>query len=205
MNCRVYLVRHGETAWNAEMRFQGHSNVTLNEKGRQQARALADRLKKENFGGIYASDLERAYETAKIIARPHNLEVQREPGFREINFGFWEGLTFQEIRKKYTETAAKWWEKPLQTPVPGGESLEEVVNRSMTALYNICNRHRGHNILIVSHGGVIRSIISSVLGMDLNEYWRLRQDNLALNIIFFPEWGKGILELFNDCSHLNKG
>lgn len=205
MNCRVYLIRHGQTAWNAEMRFQGHSDIALSEQGREQARALADRLKKVTFGGVYTSDLERAYETAAIIARPHNLKVQQEPGFREINFGIWEGLTFKEIRAQHARSAAQWWRNPLQTRVPGGESLGDVVKRSMEALFNICTRHENQNIIIVTHGGVVRSIIASILGMDLNEYWRLKQDNLALNIVYFPRWEKGILELFNDCSHLEKG
>lgn len=202
MNCRVYLIRHGETAWNAEMRFQGHANIKLSERGRNQARALGERLRKENFGGIYASDLERAYETATIIARYHNLEVRKEPGFREMNFGVWEGLTFKQIHAQHAGLAARWWKNPLETRVPGGESLGDLVERSMAALFEICNMHKDQKILIVTHGGVVKSIISTVLGMDLNEYWRLKQDNLALNIIYFPQWEKGILELFNDCSHL---
>lgn len=202
MNCRVYLVRHGETDWNATMRFQGHTDISLSDKGREQAYALATRLAHENFAGIYASDLGRARETAEILARPHNLKVREEPGFREINFGSWEGLTFDEIKEKYPEAAANWWEKPLETRAPGGETLQELVDRCMQSLYQICCRHRGEQILVVSHGGVVRSIIGSILGINLNEYWRLRQDNLALNILHFPTWDKGILYLFNDCCHL---
>lgn len=204
MNCRVYLVRHGETVWNAEMRFQGHSDISLTDQGKLQASALGKRLQREQFSSFYASDLGRAFETASIIASHHKLEVHQEPAFREINFGNWEGLTFEQIKEQYAEAAAKWWKEPFTNQVPGGESLEEVVERSMMALQKICQRHKGQNILIATHGGVIRSIICQVLGIDLNEYWRLRQDNMALNIIYFPSWDKGILELFNDCSHLKK-
>ncbi|MCF8012364.1 MAG: alpha-ribazole phosphatase [Clostridiales bacterium] len=202
MNCRIYLVRHGQTDWNAKMRFQGQTDIHLAEKGREQAAALARRLEKENFAGIYSSDLTRAYETAEIIARSHNLLVQQKPAFREINFGSWEGLTFQEIQENFSEEATDWWERPLYTRIPDGESLHDVVKRSMDVLHDICKKHNGQKILIVSHGGVVRSIISTVLGIDLNEYWRIKQDNLALNIIHFPEWNKGILELLNDCTHL---
>ncbi|MTI82805.1 MAG: alpha-ribazole phosphatase [Firmicutes bacterium] len=202
MNCRVYLVRHGETEWNATMRFQGQTDVELSKQGKKQACALAERLQKVEFGGIYSSNLNRAYETASIIAAHHNLKVEQERGFGEINFGAWEGLTYKEIQQKYSRSAARWWQDPLATRVPGGESLGDVVDRSMATLLKTCKIHADQTVLIVTHGGVVKSIISSVLGMDLNQYWRLKQDNLALNIVYFPQWEKGILELFNDCSHL---
>jgi alpha-ribazole phosphatase/probable phosphoglycerate mutase len=186
------------------MRFQGHTDIELTEQGRKQARALSKRLEKVNFAGVYSSDLGRAYETASIISASHSIEVRKEPGFREMNFGAWEGLTFKEIQSQHSTSAARWWENPLKTRVPGGESLGDLVKRCMSALFKICNESKDSNILVVTHGGVVRSIISSVLGMDLNDYWRLKQDNLALNIVYFPQWERGILELFNDCSHLKR-
>lgn len=202
MSCRIYLVRHGETEWNAMARFQGQTDVPLSDRGREQAQLLGKRLSLEKFEGIYASDLKRAFETAEIISYHHALEVVTFQELREINFGFWEGLTSNEIKQSFTAEIKKWWEKPMSTRIPGGETLSEVVERSISTVKKIVATHPDGNVIIVTHGGAIRSIVGSVLGMDLNKYWRLRQDNACLNIVDFPEWEKGILTLFNDCSHL---
>ncbi len=202
MSCCIYLVRHGETGWNALMKYQGHADVPLSAHGRRQAELLGKRLAGETFHGFYSSDLKRAYETAKSISRYHDLEVKLVPELREINYGFWEGLTAKEISESFADQAKKWWEKPLLTRIPGGETLSEMVERSVGAIKKIVSLHDGENVVVVAHGGAIRSIVGTVLGMDLNKYWRLHLDNASLNIIEFPEWEKGILMLFNDCSHL---
>lgn len=202
MNCRIYLVRHGVTEWNALMKFQGHTDVPLSPEGREQAQLLARRLAGEDIQGFYASDLKRAQETAKIIAAPHGLNIEKVPDLRELNFGAWEGMTSKEIKESFASEVKLWWDNPLSTRVPGGETLEEMVKRNVTALKRIVEANSDKKVVVVSHGGSIRSIVASVLGMDLNKYWRLRLDNACLNIIDFPEWEKGILMLFNDCSHL---
>ena len=205
MSCRVYLVRHGETVWNANMRFQGHADIALTQSGREQAEALSKRLSGKNFHAVYSSDLIRAYETAVILAEPHGLQVHKRPNLREINFGKWEGLTYKEIIDQFGESARKWWDNPSITRIPGGEKLTEVAERCYRALKLIVEDHQGQELLLVAHGGTIRCLVSSVLGIDLNQYWRLRLDNTALNIIEFPEWGKGILVLYNDTNHLVGG
>lgn len=203
MSCRIYLVRHGETEWNALMKFQGQTDVPLSDRGRRQAELIGKRLAGEKFQGFYASDLKRAYETAAIISKHHGLDIKAIPALRELHFGAWEGLTSKEIKESFGDEVKRWWENPLSTRIPGGETLGEMVERNMTAIKKIVETHSRENVLVVSHGGSIRSIVASVLGMDLNKYWRLRLDNACLNIIDFPEWEKGILMLFNDCSHLN--
>ena len=202
MSCKVYLIRHGETTWNSLMKFQGQTDIPLSDLGRQQAERLSRRLACEKFTACYASDLTRAYETAEIVSIPHTLAVQKIPSLRELNFGAWEGLTSAEIKSSYREELKQWWKSPLTTRVPGGETLAEMVVRAMEALKTIVGSHQEGNVLVVSHGGAIRSIVGSVLGMDLNQYWRLRLDNASLNIVDFPKWEKGILMLFNDCTHL---
>jgi len=184
------------------MRFQGQTDIPLSELGRRQAELLGRRLSAEKFDGFFSSDLNRAVETAKIISRYHGLDVVTMSELREMNFGFWEGMTFSEIKKAFGEEFDKWWEKPLSTRIPGGESLSEMVERSVSAVRRIVKSHPDGNLVVVTHGGAIRSIVGSIIGMDLNKYWRLRQDNACLNIIDFPEWEKGILTLLNDCSHL---
>jgi len=217
--CRIYLVRHGETAWNAQLKFQGHADIALSPKGLVQAEKLSRRLAKCEIAAVYASDLTRAYETARILARPHHLDVIPCCAFREINFGLWEGLTIEEIKKEYRELLRQWWHGPLETRVPQGETLDEVVNRVNRLVKEIVVKHATQQIIIVSHGGPIRAIVGTVLGMDLNQYWRLRLDNGCLTIIDFPAssrpgWkpglpeacptslNKGIVALLNDCSHL---
>jgi alpha-ribazole phosphatase/probable phosphoglycerate mutase len=217
--CRIYLVRHGETAWNAQLKFQGHADIALSPKGLVQAEKLSRRLAKCEIAAVYASDLTRAYETARILARPHHLDVIPCCAFREINFGLWDGLTIEEIKKDYRELLRQWWHGPLETRVPQGETLDEVVNRVNRLVKEIVVKHATQQIIIVSHGGPIRAIVGTVLGMDLNQYWRLRLDNGCLTIIDFPAssrpgWkpglpeacptslNKGIVALLNDCSHL---
>lgn len=202
MGCRIYLVRHGETEWNASMKYQGHADVPLSDQGRNQAVLLGKRLAALKFDGFYASDLARAYETARIISQHHNQDIKTLPELRELNFGCWEGLDINEIKGRYPEEIKQWWESPLLTRIPGGETLDEMVERTTTAVKNIVKSYSNGSVVLVSHGGVIRSIVGTVLGMDLNKYWRLRQDNACLSIIDFPEWEKGILMLFNDRSHL---
>ena len=203
MSCRIYMIRHGETVWNVASKLQGHANVALSDNGRRQAELLGKRLSGLKFDQIYASDLARAYETARIIAQYHNnQDIKTLQELREISFGRWEGFSINEIQGLYPEEIKQWWKTPLQTRTPGGESLGDLVKRTVTVVKNIVESRSGGNILLVTHGGVIRSVVGTVLGMDLNEHWRLRQDNACLNIIDFPEWDKGILMLFNDHSHL---
>lgn len=202
MNCRVYLIRHGETVWNAEMKFQGHKDVPLSDKGVKQARSLADRLQEQEIAAVYASDLGRAVQTARELALPRGLEINTMPALRELNFGDWEGLTFKEIKKSHHSLLQEWWANPLATRIPGGECLSDLVARVTGAIKEIIAFNNNKQVAVVCHGGPIRALVASVLGMDLNENWRIRQDNAALNIIDFPAWEKGILVLLNDRSHL---
>ncbi|SHF19167.1 phosphoglycerate mutase [Desulfofundulus australicus DSM 11792] len=204
MSCRIYLVRHGETVWNAEFRFQGHSDVALSPRGVEQARALSRRLSEEEFCAFYSSDLQRAINTARIIAEPHGLPVESLEALREINFGFWEGLTMEEIQARYPRELEKWWHSPLHTRIPGGETLAEVVERVILAVRGILEKHPCGQVVVVCHGGTIRALVGSVLGMDLNQYWRLGVNNACLSILEFSTWERGILTLFNECSHLKK-
>ena len=203
MGCRLYLVRHGETAWNSEMKFQGHSDVPLSGRGREQARRLAGRLAKNKIAAFYASDLRRAMETAAILAEPHRLPVEACPSLREINFGVWEGLTRQEIKEKYGELAGRWRQDPLHLRIPKGENLKDLADRVNETMAEITRRWLDdREVVVVSHGGPIRVFITTLLGMNLNFYWRLRLDNASLNIVDCGKPAQGILVLFNDCSHL---
>ncbi|WP_003541333.1 alpha-ribazole phosphatase [Desulfotomaculum nigrificans] len=202
MKTMICLVRHGETVWNSNGKFQGHTDVPLSDVGREQARALALRLSQEKIDAFYSSDLARARETAEILANPHNKSVGCLSDLREINFGQWEGLTIKEISERFGEIISKWWNDPLSTQIPSGEKLQDVVIRCNKALNEIVTKHAGETVVIVTHGGAIRTIVASVLGLDLKNYAKLRMDNVSLTILEYYEPGKAILKLYNDTCHL---
>lgn len=199
---RLYLVRHGETEWNKSLRYQGHQDIPLSEEGRVQAGKIARRLAGEKIDAAYASDLSRALETAKAITAYHSLEVVIMPELRETNFGQWEGLTYGEIDRQFHEIMSGWRSNPRDTKIPGGESLGEVADRCWKGISRIVDGNPNRNVLVVAHGGIIRIAVATVLGMNLNDYWKIRQDNVSLNIIDFFEGGRAILGLLNDTNHL---
>ncbi|TDA69446.1 MAG: histidine phosphatase family protein [Clostridia bacterium] len=198
---RLYLVRHASTGWNKHGQYQGHSNVALSDAGRQQARLLAKRLADKDLHFFYASDLSRAFETAQIVAAAYGQPVTPLMELREVNFGLWEGLTFQEINEKYAGIATQWRLNPGQVGIPQGERFAEVQERACRVITDLVARHPDKNLLVVSHGGTIRTILCGLLDLSLDRLWGLAQDNTAVNIIDFYD-GRPILTLFNDAHHL---
>lgn len=199
MGLRLYLVRHGETNWNAVGKFQGHSDVPLSEVGRRQAARLAQYLKNIKIDVVLASDLKRALETAQIVSGKPADEIITDLNLREINFGHWEGLTYDEINASYGEILQKWRKEPLNTRIPGGEVFSEVAERTTAAVQKIIDQYPNKNVLVVSHGAAIRAIICSIMGIDLNKLWRMYLDNCSLSIIHFPDnnINNGLLQLYN--------
>jgi alpha-ribazole phosphatase len=194
-------VRHGQTLWNHIARYQGHSDIELSDTGRDQASRLSLRLSTVSLQAVYASDLKRALDTARIIAEPHGLDVQELPQLREINFGAWEGLTFQDIEQRYPDIAKSWHASPGSVRIPDGETFQELMERTYSTILDLAKSNDPGTVAVVTHGGAIRSIICALLGVDLNNLFRIRQDNVALNIIDFYD-GYGILNLLNDTHHL---
>jgi broad specificity phosphatase PhoE len=139
----LLLVRHGETNWNAERRWQGHADVPLNERGREQARALAEQLAGESIDAIYSSDLSRARDTAEIVGARLNVPVVVDADLREIDVGAVEGLTWEEAQ------AFEGWQ---------GEPHELHAARVLAAVNRIAERHPGERILVVTHGGSMRRV-----------------------------------------------
>jgi broad specificity phosphatase PhoE len=154
----LLLVRHGETDWNRDNRFQGHADPPLNGVGREQAHALAELLADEPFTAVYTSPLRRAAETAAIVAASHGLEPVPVDALREVDVGAWQGLTRDEVEQRFPEQFARWREHG-----PGwedGERYEEMGNRVVTALLDITGQHDGERILGVTHGGPIRAALA---------------------------------------------
>ena len=203
MGTRLYLIRHGETEWNKQLRYQGHADIKLTEEGRDQAKHLAKRLMQEDFDHFYASDLSRAFETAEIIAKPHQKKVTKLPELRETNFGLWEGLGYSQIQQQFPQILENWNSDPFNTRLPEGESLGDVVSRVSFGINKLMEQHKDQKILMVAHGGINRVVLALALAMDVSQYWRIRQDNTALNIIDYYD-GKEIVMLLNDTNHLKK-
>jgi broad specificity phosphatase PhoE len=202
---RVFMVRHGATVLSAEDRFAGVTDVELSEEGREQARRLAERLSQEKISAVYASPLGRTVETARILAAPHDLEVQTRDGFREISHGHWEGMTRRDVEKQFPEEIAEWEKDPYTFAPVGGESGLAVTARALPALIHLVREHPGENILVVSHKATIRLLLSSLLGFDPRRYRdNLDQKPTALNIVDFRDPTRARLTLFNDTSHYDK-
>jgi probable phosphoglycerate mutase len=168
----ILLARHGESDWNRARRWQGWADRPLTEHGREQAADLAARLSEVALDGVYASDLERARETAAAVARSKGLEVRIDPDLREVDVGSWSGLTRDEAAQRFPGEFRRWqhggsgWED--------GESYERMSERVLGSVLGIAGAHAGGRVLVVSHGGPIRAIHAAALGLDVASYRRLR-------------------------------
>jgi broad specificity phosphatase PhoE len=176
MTRRLWLVRHGSTVWNQQRRFFGHTDIPLSPEGQLQARWLAGCLADRSLSAIYASDLLRASETAAIIARGHArlLPVQTMAAWRELDFGAWEGLTYDEVRAQFPGQLDFLQNPPAGSP-PGGESLVQLEQRIMDGLTSILATNEtssNGDIVIVSHAGPLRMLLHLLLGMPMARQWQ---------------------------------
>lgn len=205
---RIYVVRHGVTLWNREMRFQGHTDIPLHEEGQEQARRIAARLAVLPSApvAVWSSDLARARHTAEAIATPHGLNVCTTALLRETMLGDWEGLTRAEIEARGdSERLALYIKDPFQHRPPGGETLEAVWDRIAQASELLCREHPEGDLVIVGHGGSLRALLCQALDTPLASLRRLRLDNASLSVIEEQHGVHGSLRwltLLNDTSHL---
>jgi len=197
---KLFLVRHGQTDWNLVRRFQGWSDIPLNAAGRQQANALAEHLSSQAFDAVYSSQMRRAHETAEIIIA-RKIGIQTNTRLQEINFGDWEGMTYDEIKEKYPDALKTWENDVVQNAPPGGETVEQLVLRVHSVLNDLHERHQGHTVLIVAHGGVLQSLICLALNLPPGMYWQFHISPASLSEVSFYPAG-AILNFLNDTSHL---
>ncbi len=175
---QLCLVRHGQTNWNLEGRYQGQSDTPLNDHGRAQAKALAEQLKRFAFAAIYSSDLARARQTAEIIAGEISLPVKIEPRLREINQGKWEGMLVEDIKARYASLWSQRTVDPASVRPPGGETVAEVAARVYAALDDIARLFPTERVLVVSHGLSIATAICRDKGIPLGQAYTVIPDNL---------------------------
>jgi probable phosphoglycerate mutase len=155
----ILMARHGETDWNRDSRFQGHADTTLNDAGREQARALGERLADDGIVAIYTSPLLRARETAGIVAARLGLEVEALDALREVDVGSWSGLTRAEVEERFPDGFRRWLE--FDHGWDDGESYDELGLRVLAALADLAGLHPGERVLVVSHGGPMRAALAA--------------------------------------------
>jgi broad specificity phosphatase PhoE len=169
----ILLARHGESDWNRDRRWQGHADRPLTDFGREQARALADRLSTTELDAVYSSDLERARETAAIVAELHGLPVRELSDLREVDVGSWSGLTRAEAEELFPDAFRRWTEGGEGWD--DGETYEQLSERVIGAVLEIAARHPDDRVLLVAHGGSIRALHAAALGVDIHTYRRTQR------------------------------
>lgn len=200
---KLLLARHGETAWNAEGRYQGREDIALSAIGEAQARALGERLRGLRIDRAVASPLSRARRTAELAlgeARASLLSL--DEGLVEIAHGSWEGLLAGEIRERDPERARAWREAPHEVLMPGGESLRQVLDRAWPALQKAGEgMGRDETLLVVAHDAVNRVLLCRILGLPLANLWRFRQAPTTLNLLEGEDVAHLDVVRLNDCAH----
>jgi broad specificity phosphatase PhoE len=212
----LYLARHGETEWNVQKRIQGWGNSPLTEYGRAQARSLASRLSGDPITAVYCSDLQRALDTAHIIAAGRGIPVVALPDLREISWGQWEGKTVAEIMEEDPQRWARYiahghenpaveeradWEST--TEVPDGETVGQASARVLRALEQILRDHSAEDetVLVVGHGGSRRFFFTHALGLKARRIRRFQLGNASLSSILYLKGHPPIVQSINDTGH----
>lgn len=181
-----YFIRHGETYANREKRFAGITDVPLSPLGEEQALEVGEKLKHIKIDAVYTSDLLRAKCTAKAIVKHHDVAMVETSELREMNFGIWEGKTFEEIKKEMPEKLDEWFKTFEKFDVPGGESVLDMYTRVVAFYEQILETHHSggdSTVVIVAHGGVIQALLSYLMFKDLSGYWRFSVQNCGVNKI----------------------
>ncbi|HSF83538.1 MAG TPA: histidine phosphatase family protein [Anaerolineales bacterium] len=183
----LYLIRHGETDWNVEGRWQGQADVPLNGKGKEQAAQIAQELAQVGLQAIYSSDLVRARETAKALAMVSGLSPLYDPRLREIDQGEWQGLLVTEIQARYGEAFQRRLESPLSVAPPGGETVEQVRTRVVSAIEDILVRYPIERVAVVSHGFALALVQVHYLGLPIQQVWeRVPKNDEWIELLISP-------------------
>ncbi len=198
---RILLARHGETDWNREGRWQGHSDQPLNATGIAQAKALGRRLAGERLDALYTSDLRRATQTAAEVARETGLEPILTPRLREVDVGDLVGLDRAEARRRYPDWYTRWREG-TDDSYPGGEQFVDLRRRALAALDRMADRHADGTAVAVCHNGIIRAIALHVLGLEPHERRRIAAGPNGSLTVVERRRGRWALVALNDSGHL---
>lgn len=179
----IYFIRHGETDWNLQQRYQGQKDIPLNTTGVIQAQKIASSLNGTNFSALYSSDLSRAIQTAQEIAKVVNLPIITDPSLREINQGEWEGQYIKDVLATQGDVVRSIYMNPYAARKPGGESIGEVAERMYTFLDQLVEKHNQATILIVSHGLAIATVLCKARGLPLEMAIKNIPENTGIEIV----------------------
>ena len=196
---QVYIVRHSETDWNREGRFGGRSDIPLNQTGLAQAAALGKRLG-PTCTAVYSSPLRRAVQTAEAIAAVKGLPLQCLEGLNDMSYGQWDGRTMAEMTEGSPDLAHRWSSRPHDTELPGGETLETVHRRSWETFQGLLQTlGDGDEVIMVSHNAVCRAIVMGVLGIPMENFRRIAQQNAAINQLDIRDGMVRVLSINDRC------
>lgn len=208
----ILLIRHGETAWNAERRLQGHLDIALNAEGERQAAALGAALAAEPIDLVVSSDLARARQTAEAIVHARGpgagLDLQRDPRLRERCYGGFEGLLYSEIAARFPLAFAAWQARHVDALLPPGqncgETFRQFFDRAVTAILGHAARHPGRTLALVAHGGVLECAYRAALGLPLETPRDFKVHNASVNR-FVVEQGRLRLVSWGEVDHVRRG
>ncbi|KQQ33766.1 phosphoglycerate mutase [Duganella sp. Leaf126] len=203
---KIILIRHGETAWNAVRRLQGHIDIPLNAEGERQARALAAALARQGLDLIVASDLQRALQTAQAVAVHYDhATVHTDPALRERGYGAFEGMLYTEIAAQYPDDFALWQARDIDAVMPAGErvaeSFRQFYARAIGAIGRWASAYPGRTIAIVAHGGVLECAYREAVGMQLDSPRDFQVKNASINRFHVTD-GKLVLDNWGEVGHL---
>ncbi|NQT48117.1 MAG: histidine phosphatase family protein [Chloroflexi bacterium] len=200
---RIVLIRHGQTAWNEVHgeRLRGRAEIELDDMGARQARATAMRLADWELAAVYSSPLKRAFDTASILAEPHELQPQPSDGLIDIDYGRWQGLSLPEAAADDSQLYHLWLNSPHLVTFPNGENLEQVRKRMVGTVEDLVPKHAGETIVLVSHKVACKVLVCSLLGLDNSHFWQVQQDLCAINVFETDENGFAVVRI-NDTCHL---
>lgn len=201
---KIFITRHGETQWNIEKRMQGWNDSPLTKKGIEDSKKLGERLSNVNFQCIYSSSSKRAFESSKYIIGNRNTEIILLDDLREIKHGNWQGLKHSKIEELYKEEYFNFWNNPDLYENDTGEDFFQLFKRVESVMKMITRKHKEGNILVVSHGVVLKAIYTIVKKRSLKDLWQPPHiKNTSLTIVEVKEGRKKII-LEADCSHLKE-
>jgi len=199
---KLILARHGETMWNIERVYRGRMDVNLDEMGIKQAELLGKYLSNWGLEAIHSSPLRRALDTANIVARYQKINVHITEGLIDFDYGEWQSLPEQEVKRLYPTLHHEWHNNPHKVKMPGGESLEDVRRRALKVVRDVLARYQG-SVVLVSHRVVNKVLICSLLGLGNPYFWNIKQDVGGITVFNYVD-ERFVLTRHNDTSHLKE-
>ncbi len=201
---KLIVIRHAESEWNPIGRYQGLLDPDLTERGVEQAKRLAQVLKRESISVLFTSPLKRTFKTAQIIGEALGLEPVKEERIIEINHGVWSGMLVEEVKEKFPKDFEMWLKEPHKVKFPEGESLQDVFNRVKDFLKDILQKYNEKTVAMVSHTVPIRCLYCAVLGIYLSKFWSFGCDNASYSVVYLDNEGRNVIQKLNITSHLGE-